>query len=173
MSCLLSGGYTLPCKGISGIQSVYIGNWNGSAITYTMGSASSPNLITGITGGGSFSTFQQELEQGSLTETGNFNPQNGTAYYDQVVEITVMQPTQLLVDKVNILGQGRFRLIVLDSNSNYWLVGQVNPVSVTAVSGGPGKAYADLNGFTITFTGKELGIITQVTTAAAISVITT
>lgn len=172
MSCLITGGYTLPCKGISGIQAVYIGNWNGSAMTYTMGSASNPNLITGLAGvTQSFYTFQQEIEQGSLTETGNFNPQNGTAYYDQVVEITVMQPTQLLVDKVNQLGQGRWRIIILDSNANYWLVGQVNPVSVTAVAGGPGKAYADLNGFTITFTGKELNILTQLTSTAALTVI--
>ena len=172
MSCLITSGYTLPCKGISGIQAVYIGNWNGTAMTYIYGSASNPNEITAFGGTTqSFYTFQQEIETGSLTETGNFNPQNGTAYYDQVVEITVYNITQPLIDQVNNLGRGRWRIIVLDSNGNYFLIGKVNPVNVSAVAGGPGKAFADVNGFTITFTGKEYDVLTQITSSAAASVI--
>jgi hypothetical protein len=172
MACILTSGYTLPCKGIAGIQAVYVGTWN-TTLGYTTGTVSgSPNGITAFTGGTvSFYTFQQTIETGSLTETGNFNDQNGTAYYDQVVEITVHNTDQLLNDKVNTLGRGRWRIIVLDSNGNYFLVGKQNPVSVTAVAGGLGKAYGDLNGFTITFTGKEYDVLTQVSSAAAASVI--
>lgn len=173
MACLINSGYVLPCKGIAGIQAVYIGNWT-PTLTYTIGTNSGTNLnqITAFTGATtSFWTFQQTIETGSLVETGNYNVQNGTAYYDQVVEITTHNVTQALVDQVNILGRGRFRIIVLDSNGNYWLVGKVNPVDVTALTGGLGKAYADLYGYTITFTGKEYDALTQVTTAAALSVI--
>lgn len=172
MSCILTSGYTLPCKGIAGIQSVFIGSWN-SNMNYTVATlGATAGQITAFTGATvSFYTFQQTIETGSLTETGNFNEQNGTAYYDQVVEITVNNLTSSIIDQVNDLGRGRWRIIVLDSNGNYFLVGKQNPVSVTSVAGGTGKAYGDLTGFTITFTGKEYDALTQVTSAAALSVI--
>lgn len=171
-TCILSNGYTLPCKGIAGVQEVYIGTWNNGSLTYTIGTGSNIGQITAFGGATvSFYGFQQSIETGGLTETGNFNEQNGTAYYDQVCEITVQNITQALNDQVNTLGRGRWRIIVLDQNGNYWLVGKVNPVSVTSVAGGLGKAYADLNGYTITFTGKEYDCLTQVTTQAALSVI--
>jgi len=176
--CLLSSGYTVPCKGIAGVQAVYIASYNDGAIGYTIGTASGNlNQITAFTGvtasGGSlFYKFEQPIETGSLMETGNYNEQNGTAYYDQVVEITVHNVNQTINDVINNLGRGRWRIIVLDSNGNYFLVGKTNPVSVTALTGGLGKAYADLNGYTITFTGKEYDVLTQVTSAAAAAVIT-
>jgi hypothetical protein len=172
MSCLLTSGYTLACKGIAGVQAVYIGTWNGPDLSYTIGTGSQINQITAFTGTTqSFYEFEQTIETGSLTETGNFNEQNGTAYYDQVVEITIHNTNQCLIDQVNTLGRGRWRIIVLDVNGNYFLVGKQNPVNVSSVAGGSGKAYGDLNGFTITFTGKEFDVLTQVTTAAAQGVI--
>ena len=172
MPCILTSGYSLPCKGIAGVQEVYIGTWNDGSLTYTTGTGSNLNQITAFTGATvSFYKFQQTIETGSLTETGNFNEQNGTAYYDQVVEITVHNVSQTLNDQVNTLGRGRWRIIVLDANGNYFLVGKQNPVSVTALTGGLGKAYGDLNGYTITFTGKEYDVLTQVTSTAALSVI--
>ncbi len=173
-NCIISSGYTIPCKGIAGIQEVYIGTWNGPTLTYTIGTASPTlDMITTFTGGtgSGFFGFQQTIETGSMTNNGNFNVQNGTAYYDQIVEITCQNANQTLIDQVTVLGQGRNRILVLDENGNYFLIGQVNPVDVTAVTGGLGKAYGDLNGYTITFTGKEKTPMIQVTAAAAASII--
>ncbi len=172
MSCVLTSGYNVPCKGAAGISSVYIGSYTNN-LTYTLGTSSSLNQIVTFTAGtSSFYTFVQEVEQGSLTEKGNFNPQLGSAFYEQTAEITLTNVTQTLVDQVSSLGKGRWRIIVLDSNGNYWLLGKVNAVSVTDTTGGLGKALGDLNGYTITFTGKEADPLIQVTTAAATSVIT-
>jgi hypothetical protein len=174
MSCIISNGYTLPCKGIAGVQAVFIGEYNDGSLGYTYGATAGVDLnqIIAFTGATvSFYKFEQTIETGSLTETGNFNEQNGTAYYDQVVEITVHNVGQELIDQVNTLGRGRWRIIVLDVNGNYFLVGKINPVSVTAATGGLGKAYGDLNGYTLTFTGKEYDALVQVTTSAAITVI--
>jgi hypothetical protein len=164
MSCVLTSGYSIPCKGIAGVQAVYIGLWNGPAMGYTT-TGITISAFTGATV--SFYEFEQPIETGSLTETGNFNTQNGTAYYDQVVEITVHNITAGLIDQVNTLGRGRWRILVLDVNGNYFLIGKQNPVMVTAVAGGLGKAYGDLNGYTITFTGKEFDALAPVQTAAA------
>jgi len=173
MSCVLTSGYTLDCRSIAGIQAVYIGTWNGSVLSFSASTATAnAGEITNFTGGtSSFYKFEQPIETGSLTETGNFNVQNGTAYYDQVVEITCHNTDQSLINKVNTLGRGKWRILVLDVNGNYFLVGKQNPVFVTSVAGGSGKAYGDLNGFTITFTGKEFDVLTQVSSTAAAQLI--
>lgn len=172
MSCVLTSGYSIPCKGIAGVQAVYIGEWNGATASGGMGYTTTGITITGFTGGTvSFYEFQQPIETGSLTETGNFNVQNGTAYYDQVVEITVHNIDAALIQQVNTLGRGRWRILVLDVNGNYFLIGKQNPVMVTAVTGGLGKAYGDMNGYTITFTGKEFDALAPVNALAALQVI--
>jgi hypothetical protein len=172
MSCLITEGYAIACKGIAGVQAVFIGEWNGNDIGYTIGTGLTAGQIEAFTGATvSFYEFQQTIETGSLTEAGNFNVQNGTAFYEQTVEITVHNTTATLIEQVNVLGRGRWRILVLDVNGSYFLVGKQNPVQVSAVAGGLGKAYGDLNGFTITFTGKEYDALTQVTTTAALSVI--
>lgn len=172
MACLITNGYEIACKGIAGVQAVYIGEWNGSDIGYTIGTGSVAGQITAFTGATvSFYEFQQTIETGSLTEAGNFNVQNGTAFYEQTVEITVHNITQELIEQVNVLGRGRWRILVQDVNGNYFLVGKVNPVMVSAVTGGLGKAYGDLNGYTLTFTGKEYDALQQVTASASLAVI--
>ena len=184
MSCLITGGYSLPCKSISGIQAVYIAGWNGPGTTYTLGTTSQVNMnqITAFSGvtssyagmaGSLYYTFLQDSEQGSFVETGNTNVTAGTSYNDQVIEITLYNPTQTLNDQVNALMRGRWRIIILDQNGNYFLCGQVNPINVTALAAGSGKAYGDNSGYVITFTGKEYSLATQVTTAAAATVIST
>jgi hypothetical protein len=172
MSCLLTQGYSIPCKGIAGVQAVYIGEWNGGTASGGIGYTTSGLTITAFTGATvSFYEFQQPIETGSLTETGNFNTQNGTAYYDQVVEITCHNIDASLIEQVNTLGRGRWRILVLDVNGNFFLIGKQNPVMVTSIAGGLGKAYGDLNGYTITFTGKEFDALAPVTAAAANAVI--
>lgn len=166
MSCVLTSGYTLACRSIAGIQAVYIGEWNGASLVSGFSYSSNGTINNISSGTSSFYKFEQPIETGSLTETGNFNVQNGTAYYDQVVEITTHNTDQDLANQVNILGRGKWRIIVNDVNGKWFLIGKQNPVYVTAVAGGSGKAYGDLNGFTITFTGKEFDVLTEMTTTA-------
>lgn len=170
-TCLLTSGYSLPCKGTAGIQEVYIGNWNSTSMAMTI-SGTTTSQITGFTGTTqSFYKFQQQIEQAGFTETGNFSAENGTSFYEQTLEITVNNVDPTLVTTINTLGRGKWRVLILDQNGNYWLMGKQNPVNVTAIAGGLGKAYGDLNGFTITFTGKEYDSLYNVTTAAALQII--
>lgn len=174
MSCVLTYGYNVPCRAVGGIQAVWIGTFN-SGLVYTYdnsapGVTSSYGTITGFTGStSSFSKFEQNLETASLAQTGQFSVENGSAFYEQTCEITLYQLTQAITEQINILGKGRWRIIVLDQNGNYWLMGKQNPVNVSAATPGLGKAYGDLNGAVITFMGKEPEPITQVSSAALAS----
>lgn len=174
MACNLSYSYTIPCKATGGIAGVWIGSYT-SGLTYSYdtsaaGATSSAGTITefgGVTS--SFYKFEAQTETSSLNGAGNFSIENGTAFYTLTAEIVLHNMTQALVEQIAVLGRGRWRIIVLDQNGNYWLMGEKNPVNVTASTPGLGKAYGDLNGAMITFEGKEISPMKQVSSAALAS----
>lgn len=171
MACVLTDGYLLGCRdNIGGVQEVYIGEWNGTAMGYTLGTTfSNIEAFTGATV--SFFKFEQEIETASYTENGEFSTENGTAFYTQTLEITLHRLDNELRNKLIILGQGKWRIIVKDQRGVYHLIGKQNPVRVSSSTPGVGKAYGDLNGAVITFEGKEPEIANIVDSAAALSVI--
>lgn len=170
MACILSTGYTLGCRdSIGGIAEVYIGEWNGDSLTYVLGTDNIIGTFSGTTS--SFYTFEQEVEVGSYTEAGNFSTENLTGFYEQTLSITLHKLDASLRNKILILGQGKWRIIIKDQRGNYWLMGKQNPVRVSASTPGLGKAYGDLNGAMITFTGKEPEPAYQVSTSAALQLI--
>jgi hypothetical protein len=170
MSCINNSGYSLGCRdNIGGIQEVYIGEWNSDSLTYVYGTDDIIGTFSGATV--SFYTFEQEIETGSYTENGQFSTENLTAFYEQTLTITLHKLDASLRNKIKVLGQGKWRIIIKDQRGNYFLMGRTNPVRVSASTPGVGKAYGDLNGAIITFTGKEKEPAHQVSTTAALSVI--
>jgi len=170
MACLLTTGYTLGCRdNIGGIQAVYIGEYK-EGLTYTLGVDQVIGTFSGATG--SFYAFEQEIETGSYTENGVFSTENGTGFYEQTLSITLHKLEASLRNKLMILGQGKWRIIIHDQRGKYWLMGYQNPVRVSASTPGLGKAYGDLNGAVVTFMGKEPEIAYEVSSTAALRVIT-
>lgn len=170
MSCVLTGGYTLGCRdNIGGIQEVYIGEYNADALTYVLDGNQVIGTFSGATV--SFYTFEQEIETGSYTENGVFSTENGTAFYEQTLSITLHKLDATLRNQILLLGQGKWRIIIKDQRGVYHLMGYQNPVRVSASTPGLGKAYGDLNGAVITFMGKEPEPAYIVASAAALSVI--
>lgn len=170
MACLLTSGYSLGCRdGIGGIQEVYIGEWNGDSLTYQLGTNNIIGTFSGATV--SFYTFEQEIETGSYTENGVFSTENGTGFYELTLTINLYNLDAALRNKILILGQGKWRIIIKSQKGDYYLMGYQNPVRVSAATPGLGKAYGDLNGATITFMGKEPAPAYLVSSTAALSVI--
>lgn len=169
-------GYPLQCRDNSGgIQSVYIGafdrsnpmTWNLAGVSGA--SASYINAFTGATV--SHFNFQMPLNTADWTTAGAFSTENGTSVYKSTVNITLQKLTDISLNLTNILGQGAWRLLILDQNGNYFLVGAQNGARVSAATPGTGKALGDLNGAIITFEAEEPLAAYQVSTAAALSVI--
>jgi hypothetical protein len=174
MACLITSGFPLQCRDNSGgIQNVYIATFNGTSMGYTVGTGASASLITAFTGATvSAYTFNQPLETASFEQAGAFSTENGTSNYKATVMITLQKLNNTSTALINTLGQGVWRIIVLDQNGNYWLVGAQNGARVSAATPGTGKALGDLNGAVITFEATEPVSAYQVTTAAALSLIT-
>jgi len=99
--------------------------------------------------------FEQEIETGSFNQNGQFSTENGTTFFEQVLEITLQKMDAANRNRISTLSQGAWRIIVLDQRGNYWLMGYQNPVRVSSATPQLGKLYGDLNGAVLTFTGKE------------------
>jgi hypothetical protein len=157
MACILSNGWSLGCRDRQGgIQKVFIGQWNGTTLATTVGTGASASIITAFTSGtSSFYTFEQELESASFTQKSVTNNDNGTVYYEQTISINLQGLDGQTVDKIRILDQGKFRIMVLDQNGRYWFLGRQNGVRTTESTPSVGKALGDMNGAMLTFLGRE------------------
>lgn len=171
MSCVLSGGYTLGCRdNIGGVQAVYIGEWN-STTSYVLDSNNVIGTFSFVGGTVSFYTFEQEIETASFNQPGQFSNENGTVFYEQSLELSLHKLDATLRNRLMVLGQGKWRVIIKDQRGVYHLMGKQNPVRVSAMTPGVGKAYGDLNGAVITFMVKEPELAHIVSSTAALSVI--
>lgn len=153
MACLLTTGYTLGCRdSIGGIQEVYIGNFQSGA-TYTL---NANDVITAFSGATvSYYTFEQEMETGQFNQTGAYSVENGTVFFTQELLLTFHKNDATLRNQLLVLSQANMSVIVKDQRGLYWLMGYQNGVRATAGAMNTGKAYGDLNGFTITLSAKE------------------
>lgn len=169
MPCLLSSGYSVGCKIQAGVQKVFIGLWNDTSMTYTFGTNSIITAFGGSTQ--SFYTFQQTIETSSYTAPAEVNTENNAIQYNQTLAITVQGMNAALLNQIKTLGQGVWRILILDKNGSYFLMGKSGPVQVSAIESGLGKVGTDLNGATITFTAKEDQPLYEVTSGAAATLI--
>jgi hypothetical protein len=168
MACNLTSGYSLGCRdSLGGVQRVYIGTWDADT-TYNF---TASNVISAISPTASFYTFEQELETASFMQNGQYSNENGTSFYEQTLEITLQKLDAINRDQIKVLGQGVWRILILDQRGQYWLMGKQNPVRVTAATPQLGKAFGDLNGAVLTFSTKEPEPAFNVTSTAALSVI--
>lgn len=169
MSCLLTSGYSIGCKTQAGVQKVFIGSWNDSSLTYTFGTNSIITAFGGATT--SFYTFQQPIETSSFTAPAEVNTENNAIQYNQTLSINVQGMNAALLNQIKTLGQGVWRILILDKNGSYFLMGKNGPVQVSAIESGLGKVGTDLNGAVITFTAKETQPLYEVEAAAALTLI--
>lgn len=170
MSCVLTNGYLLGCRdAVGGVSEVYIGVFNGDTLQYTVNTS---GAISDFTAGTvSFYKFEQEIETASYTENGNFSNENGTAFFEQTLTITLHKMSAELRNQILILSHGAWRILIKDNLGKYWLMGYENPVRVSAATPQLGKAFGDLNGAVLTFTTKSPAPSPEVLPAAAAELI--
>lgn len=169
MSCILINGYSIGCKTQAGVQKVFIGSWNDTSLTYTYGTNSIITAFGGATT--SFYTFQQPIETSSFAAPAEVNTENNAIQYNQTLTINVQGMNAALLNQIKTLGQGVWRIMVLDKNGSYFLMGKSGPCQVSAIDSGLGKAGTDLHGAVITFTAKEDQPLYEVSSSAALALI--
>lgn len=154
MPCTIINGREIDCRdSAGGIEEVYITEWSNVATI-----AETSGVVTSITmnSGKKFFTFQLEKENGMFDETEQASVENGTLFYEGVLSFTTKKMTAAARNAFNILAKNRLMIIFKDRNGAYWLLGRYGAADkVGENKTSTGKAFGDLNGYTLTFTTKE------------------
>lgn len=171
----LPSGYGLPCRGVAGVSpyGVFLAPWvcpldgpNGvgstQSLSYTFNADGS---ILSFGGTASFVQYCQDNEIASLLMTPDASNvvANGTFYSADAVEFTLFETSQQLINEINIIGNGRWRGLIIGNDGNIYLMGLYTPASITSAAGGINKMMGDLNGFTVTLESHEQRGLTLIT----------
>lgn len=150
MSCTLSTGRELPCRdSVGGLKAVWFADYDTlGALTVSSGNVSA---IAGTP-----DLFKFELKgNSSLEQTINASTENGTVFYEQVLNLTLTKLDVATQEELKVIANGRPHIFVEDYNGNYLLVGAVHGAEVTGGTIVTGGAMGDLSGFTLTLTAQE------------------
>lgn len=158
MACDITSGFSLGCRDNSGgIKNVYI--LSGSIDSLD---GASVGFITGVTGSGAFYKFELAKQTGDFTETINASVENGTVFYEQVVNAPFHKLQSSTRNQVKVLAQNPALKVIVETNNGsddsvgvFFLAGQANGMTLSGGTGATGTAFGDLNGYSLTFTGQE------------------
>lgn len=132
---------------MGGILEVYIANKaDVSALTKTQ------EKITAITMASSakFKKYQFNPETGSMTSTYQVNQQNGSVYVQTDLALVFNRMETAKRVEIIAMAQAEMCAIVKDANGLYWLLGEEEPIVISAGDGATGAARGDRNGYSIT-----------------------
>lgn len=153
MACTLNKGRTEPCKdAVGGIQAVYFIDFGDLGDpTYASGS----DEITDFSEA-SITAYKYDVKgNSSLEQTINSSRENGTTFYDQVLNLTLHKLSVQSHDELALIAVARPHVIVEDNNGNLMLVGLEHGADVNGGTVVTGAAMGDLSGYTLTLQGTE------------------
>lgn len=162
MACDLTQGFALDCRDSSGgLKSIRIAQLeHKDTLTAAAGVITAFTLTTG----NQFWTYALDKEDADLIETENVSVENGSVFYETVVNFTIKKMQAATRNELRLLAQNRLMIIAEDNNGKYWLVGQENGADKVGGTNqsASGKLFGDLNGYTLGFTGKESDMMNEV-----------
>jgi len=151
--CALSQSFDLDCRdSVGGVKSCRFASLEDYLALSPVVSA---GAITSITGTPTFFKYEQLKETSSLTETINGNSQNGTVYFTPEVVVVLSKLDVTKRNEIKVLAQQRLVAIVEGNDGAYWVVGWQNGLELNAGTSATGTAFADLSGYSLTFSGME------------------
>jgi len=150
MACDIQRGRVEPCKDkVGGINKVYFVNKGDLGDIAMTG-----DVIDTVSGTPSAYEFEVRGAS-SYTETPTSSRENGTTYFEQVLELQLPQLSKEDHQTVKMLSYGHPHVIIEDNNGNFLLAGLDYGMDVTGGSIATGSGMGEFNGYTLTFTGME------------------
>lgn len=158
ITCDITSGFTLACRdNVGGIKNIYILSGSVSNIV-----GDDNGLITQMSGSGEFFQFQLTRQTGDFTETITPSLENGTVFYDQVINAPFHKLQSATRNQIKVLAQNPDLKIIVETNNGgedsvgqFFYAGQRNGLSLSGGTGATGTAFGDLNGYSLTFNGQE------------------
>ena len=158
ITCDITSGFQLACRdNVGGIKNIYILSGSVASIV-----GANNGLITSMSGSGEFFKFELTRQTGDYTETITPSLENGTVFYEQVINAPFHKLQSATRNQIKVLAQNPDLKIIVETNNGsedsvgkYFYAGQSNGLSLSGGTGATGTAFGDLNGYTLTFTGQE------------------
>ena len=159
MACEITSGFQLACRDNSGgIKNIYILSGSIAGIT-----EASEGLISDISGSGVFYKFELTKNTGDLTETPTPSLENGTVYYDQLINVAFHKLQSSIRNQVKVLAQNPDLKIVVETNNGvespytgrFFYVGRYRGATLSGGAATSGTAFGDANQYSLTFQGLE------------------
>lgn len=154
MSCdSITRGRLEPCKdSVGGIAKVYF--VNKGTITSVDYDATDTDAIDTVAG--SPSAYEFEV-RGASTYTDNITSsrENGTTYFEQVLELQLPKLTKEDHKTIKLLSFGQPSIIIEDNNGSFFLAGLEFGMDVTGGTISTGSGMGEYSGYTLTFSGME------------------
>lgn len=153
MACDINRGRLEECKeSVGGISAVYFVNKGDlGAITYDV---TDTDVIDSVAGTPSAYKFEVRGTS-SFTQTPNVSRENGTAFFEQALELVLPKLTKKDHNTVKLLAYGSPHIIIEDNNGNLFLSGLEYGMDISGGSIATGSAMGDMSGYTLSFTGME------------------
>lgn len=153
MTCPLTTGFNLDCRDSNGgIEAIWLGTYSASD-SFTTASS----VITGVTLSPSRTFYKYEFRKqtSQVTETITGSTENGTIFYEQLVEINLEKMETTKRNEIMLLAQNRLYVIVKDNNGKYWWYGLTRGTELNTGNAASGTAFGDRNGYNLQFSGQE------------------
>ena len=152
MACALTQGFVKGCKdSTGGIKEFFLANRpTDFAVT-----KNASGQITSYSGTVAWFKYIPRKQTSTFGESIQTSEENGTVFFQQTAQIILTKLEVTKQREVLLLAQADLLLIAKDQNGNYWLQGVDNGVNLAPSEATGGKAYGDLNGYTLNFEAME------------------
>lgn len=151
--CALQQDYEFGCDvGAGGVKTFwFIELENVDSITESSGTVTAITKATGKI----FRKYQLVVETSSTDEAITGNVQNGTLFYAQTAVLIINKQQVAVRNEILLLAKNRLVMVAEDNNATYRLYGRENGLQLLTGNAASGTAWADRNGYTLNFTGRE------------------
>jgi len=156
MACALTQGFTLGCKeDIGGIKSVRFAayaNYIAMNASVTTGAIVSFSAATA-----SFRKYELTKEESMFSDDPTAGNRNGSLHYVPSLTFILRKLDVAKRNEMQLLAKNRVVAIIETNEATpaYWVAGYANGLDFASGTGSTGTAFADLNGYTMTFNGLE------------------
>ena len=153
MNCDINRARLEECaESVGGINAVYFVNHDSLGNpTYD---ATDTDVIESFSG--TPSAYKFDVRGASTyTETPTKSRENGTTFFEQVLELQLPKLTKEDHKTVKLLAYGSPHILIEDNNGNVFVAGLEYGLDISGGSIVTGGAMGDMSGYTLSFTGQE------------------
>jgi hypothetical protein len=156
MACALTQGFTLGCKeDIGGIKSVRFAAY---ADYIAMNASVTTGAIVSFSAAtASFRKYELTKEESMFSDDPTAGNRNGSLHYVPSLTFVLRKLDVAKRNEMQLLAKNRVVAIIEtnEATPQYWVAGYANGLDFASGTGATGTAFADLNGYTMTFNGLE------------------